>query len=174
MSTPLIERPEDSEYAPYYGNYVSLVPPGDVLRILEDQVRDTGALLRAITGDRAGYRYAPGKWSTKDVVGHVIDTERIFAYRALRFARADITPLPGYEQDDYVANGGFDQRGLADLAAELEHLRRANLLMFGGLDSSALLRRGLANGVEFTVRSLIYIIAGHERHHVRVLRERYL
>jgi hypothetical protein len=171
---PMIPRPTADEYVPYFGGYVNEVPPGDVLGILERQAVETQALLRGLPASRGAQRYAPGKWSIKEVVGHLSDTERIFTYRALCFARSERSPLPGFEEDDYVAAAGFDARPLADLARELETVRTATLALFRGLSDEALLRRGTANGKEFTVRAIPYVIAGHERHHVRVLRERYL
>lgn len=171
---PAIPRPARDEYAPYFGGYIGEVPPGDVLEILEQQMAETQDLLRGLPTSRAMHRYAPGKWSIKEVVGHLSDTERIFAYRALCFSRSERAPLPGFEEDDYVAAAGFDARSLAELARELETVRAATLTLFRGLSDEALLRRGTANGKEFTVRAIAYIVAGHERHHVRVLRERYL
>lgn len=174
MTTALATRPLDTEYAPYYGRYISRVPEGDVVRTLETQLAETLALLRAIPEERAGHRYAEGKWTLKEVVGHVSDSERIFAYRALRIGRGDTTPLPGFEQEDYVRGTDFNRRPLADLAAELEAVRRATILLLRGMDDTALARRGTASGYEVTARALAYIIAGHERHHVGVIRERYL
>lgn len=171
---PRFDRPAPEEYAPFYGTYVNAVPDGDVLALLAQQLEDTLALLDTVPRERWTRRYAPGKWSVSEVVGHVADTERVFAYRALRFARNDATPLPGFEQDDYVPFGGFDARPLPDLARELEAVRTASLALFRGLDQDAVGRRGTANGVEFTVRAIPWILAGHERHHVAVLRERYL
>ena len=174
MTASLASRPLDTEYAPYYGRYVSRVPEGDVVRTLETQLAETLALLREVPEARAGRRYAEGKWSLKEVVGHMSDTERIFAYRALRIGRGDATPLPGFEQDDYVRDTDFDRVPLADLAAELEAVRRATIHLLRNMDEAALARRGTASGYEVTVRALAYIIAGHERHHVGIIRERYL
>ena len=174
MSASAIARPQSTEYQSYYERYVSLVPEGDVIKVLTEQLDETLALLRSIPEDKAGFRYGPDKWSIKELVGHVIDGERIFAYRALRFARGDQTPLPGFEQDDYVLNANFDERPLSELADEFEHVRRANLLMFGRLDEAAWNRRGSASEAEVSVRALAFIIAGHERHHVKVLKEKYL
>ena len=167
-------RPEETEYLPYYGKYVSLVPEGDILTILDRQIEGTLALLRAIPEEQGGFRYAPGKWSIKELLGHLIDTERIFSYRALRFARGDETPLPGYEQDDYVRGASFDACPLAGLAEELDSVRRATILLFRHLPNEAWQRRGTANESEASVRALSYIIAGHELHHVGILRDRYL
>ncbi len=167
-------RPASDEYAPYYAAYVSLVPDGEILMLLRDQLAETEALLREFRGDRGDHRYAPEKWSVKEIVGHIADTERIFAYRALRFARNDRTPLPGYEQDDFVRGGNFAARALPEIAGELRSVRMASITLFAGLSEEALVRRGPANNVEFSVRALAWIIAGHERHHARIIRERYL
>ena len=171
---PAIPRPAPDEYAPYYRGYIDEVPPGDVLPILERQMAETQELLRSVPASRAMHRYAPGKWSIKEAVGHVSDAERIFTYRALCFCRSDRTPLPGFEENEYVAAAGFDARSLSQLARELETVRAATLTLFQDLSDDTLLRRGTANGKELTVRAIAYIVAGHERHHVRVLRERYL
>ena len=170
----LSRRPAATEFAPYYARYIDPVPDGDVVATLEAQLAETLALLGGIPEPRGTHRYAPDKWSIKEVVGHVSDSERIFAYRALRIARFDETPLAGYDQDPYVAAGQFDARAIADLAAELAAVRRATLALLRGLPGAAWDRRGTANGVGVSVRALAWIIAGHERHHVRLLRERYL
>jgi hypothetical protein len=169
-----LARPVAADYAPYYGRYIDQVPDGDVLRLLEDQIADTLRLLDDVPEGRAAHRYAPGKWSIKEVVGHLSDAERIFGYRALRIARGDETPLPGFDQDPYVIAGNFDRRALADLTAEFASIRAATLTLFRGLDADAFMRRGTASGVVFTVRALPYIIAGHERHHIAILRQKYL
>ncbi|MEM1041850.1 MAG: DinB family protein [Bacteroidota bacterium] len=174
MSHLVIPRPESGEYALYYGPYLEAVPNGDLLRMLETQGAEFLDLLRAFGEARGGYRYAPGKWSVKEVVGHVADTERVFAYRALRIARADPTPLPGFEQNGYVEAAGFDRRSLADLAEEFADVRKATLKLFAGLDAPALRRAGTASGYPVTVRALAWMTAGHEQHHARILRERYL
>jgi hypothetical protein len=173
MSTTLISRPEATEYAPSYGGYISQVPGGDLLAILEDQRRDTQQLLAALPETRALHRYAPGKWSVKEVVGHVSDTERVFSYRALRFARGDAQPLAGFDEQAWVPAAGFDRRSLPDLLADLDAVRRATIALFRGFDAAALARKGTANNREITVRALAYVIAGHERHHLGILRERY-
>ena len=169
-----MSRPDPSEYGAYYGRYISLVPPGPIVDQLRGQIVETFGMLRALPEPRGEHRYAPGKWSIKEVIGHVVDGERVFGYRALRFARGDETPLPGFEQDDYVRNGGFGARTLRHLVDELETVRHGTLLLFEGLDESAMIRRGTASGMPVTVRALAHIIAGHELHHRSVLRERYL
>lgn len=170
----VINHPESAEYPPYYEKYVSLVPQGEIIATLEQQLDQTLSLLQSIPESKGGSRYAPDKWSIKEVVGHVIDTERIFAYRALRFARHDHTPLSGFEQDDYIREATFDECQLADLAAEFEHVRRANLYLFRHLNPAAWQRRGMANQGEVSVRALAYILAGHEKHHLEILKTRYL
>ncbi len=167
-------RPQTGEYAPDYERYISLVPEEDVLTLLERQFETTLEILRGIAEEKGDFRYAEGKWSIKELVGHMLDSERIFGYRALRFARNDQTPLPGFEQDDYVANGGFGERSLSGLIDELEYLRKANLSFFRHLDEEAWMRSGSANDNLISVRAIAYIIAGHETHHMRVLREKYL
>lgn len=168
------QKPGNTEYLPYYGTYISLVSDGDVIATLETQMRDTQALLAGLPASISTYRYAPGKWSVNEMVGHIIDSERIFTARALRFARADATPLPGFEQDDYVRNASFDAYPLRELAAELETVRRSTIFFFRHLSEEAWLRKGIANNGEVTVRALAYIIAGHELHHRGMLQARYL
>jgi hypothetical protein len=167
-------RPAAGEYNPYYDKYISLVPEEDVRVVLRRQLDDTLSLLSSINEAQAATSYAPGKWSIKELVGHVIDGERIFAYRALRFARGDQTPLSGFEQDDYVAGGNFGARRLTDLATEFEHVRKATLSLLGHLDEEAWQRSGVASDSPVSVRALAYIMAGHEAHHMGILRERYL
>lgn len=179
MSTPTVAtasatKPAKSEFLPYYDRYISLVPDGDVLATLATQMAETQALLRGLPTSVATYRYAPEKWSVNEVIGHVIDSERIFAGRALRFARNDPAPLPGFEQDDYVRHSTFDAYPLADLAAELEAVRQSTIFLFRHMDEQSWTRRGVANNAEVSVRALAYIIAGHELHHREVLRTRYL
>jgi hypothetical protein len=174
MEQPIISRPDATEYAPYYGRYIDQVPEGDVLEILEAQLGETVETLTAVPAERGTYRYAPEKWSLNQVMGHLCDTERVFAHRALWFSRADHQPLPGMEQDDYVAAANFDSRTPADLSAEFRAIRQATLALFRSMSGEMLARRGVASEVEFSVRSIPFILAGHERHHLEVLKERYL
>jgi hypothetical protein len=168
-----IARPQPGEYAPYYDRYISLVKGEDILDTLDQQRRQTILLLSGRNDEDGDFRYAPDKWSAKEVIGHVCDTERIFSYRALRIARADATPMEGFEQDDYVRNGPFAQRPLADLVEDFIAVRRATLSLLRNLDEPAWSRRGVANKNEVTVRALAYTIAGHELHHRRILEEKY-
>lgn len=166
-------RPEPDEYTPYYGRYISLVAGDDILVTLGEQLRETSALLSSRAEADGDFRYAPEKWSVKEVIGHVSDTERIFAYRALRVSRNDQTPIEGFEQDDYVRHGGFGQRRLADVVGEFISVRKATLSLLRDLDEAAWTRRGLANKNEVSVRALAYIMAGHELHHRTILKDKY-
>ena len=166
--------PEISEYAPYFQRYITKVPQGNIIDILVQQIEDTLQLLQSIPEEKAGYRYAADKWSIKEVVGHVIDTERIFAYRLLCFSREDKTPLPSFEQDAYVEHAHFDQRTFNDLNEEFRLVRLSNIALLRSFDGKIEKRRGTASGFEFTVRAIAYIMAGHELHHRAILKERYL
>ena len=169
-----MKRPETTEYHPYYEGYVSKVSETDILAALETQIGELEELVAAIPEEKGSYAYEQGKWTIKQLLGHLIDGERVFAYRALRFARADETPLPGFDQDPYVENGNFDNATVADLGAELILLRKANLLFFRNIPQEAWSRRGVASSAEVTVRALAYIMVGHIRHHSAIMRERYL
>ena len=168
-----IDRPEPGEYNPYYDRYISLIPATDILGTLDAQRRQTLLLLSGRNEADGNFRYAPGKWSAKELLGHVCDTERIFAYRALRISRADQTPMEGFEQDDYVKNGPFAQMPLEELVEDYIAVRRATLTLFRNLTEPAWTRRAVANKHEVSVRALAYIIAGHEVHHRSILEERY-
>ena len=167
-------RPAKSEFLPFYERYIALVPEGEIVSTLSSQVGETLDLLRGLPTSVSTYRYAPDKWSVNELVGHVIDSERLFSIRALRFARNDPSPLPGFEQDDYTRNSTFDSYPLLELASELEAVRQSTLFLFRHMDEQAWTRRGIANNAEVSVRALAYIIAGHELHHREILRSRYL
>jgi hypothetical protein len=172
-AAPAIARPEPGEYAPYYDRYISLVSDNDILTTLESQRRQMLLLLSGRDEADGDFRYAPDKWSMKEVLGHVCDTERIFAYRALRISRGDRTPIEGFEQDDYVRNGPFAHRPLAELIEDYIAVRRATLTLLRNLDEQAWMRRGTANNNEVSVRAIAYTTAGHELHHRRILEEKY-
>ena len=165
---------QTDEYAPFYAGYVALVPEPEVLPALEAQLAELPAALAPFAGVLETHRYAPGKWSVRQIVGHLTDSERIFGYRALRIARADRTPLPGYDEDHFVAHADFERIPLRELVEEWELCRRANLALFRRFDAETLLRRGEANGNAVSVRALLRVLVGHPRHHLRVLQERYL
>lgn len=169
----MIDRPDPSEYNEFYATYVDAVPEGGLVETLASAAEDLPGLVAGLDDERALHRYEPGKWSVKEVVGHVLDVEWIFAYRALRFARGDETPLPGMDQDPYVAAAHFDAQPIADLADRFANARRASTAMVASFDGEALARRGIASGHPVTVRALAWILAGHELHHRRVLQERY-
>lgn len=165
--------PGPDEYAPTHAGYVQRVPPGDLLATLTRQLDATVEMLDAAGESRGGYRYAPDKWSVKEVVGHVIDTERVMAYRALRGARGDRTPLPSFEQDDFVRATNFDRLAMRELIEHFRLVRLSTLALFRSLTDEELLRRGIASNAAFTPRGLGFVIAGHERHHQIQLQERY-
>jgi hypothetical protein len=167
-----IPKPAAGEHDPYYAKYIALVGD-DALAALRSGSASTPRLLSGVTETQALHRYAPGKWSVKEVVGHIVDSERVFAYRALRVARGDRTPLAGYDEQLWVPEGRFDARPLPGLVAEYSAVRAATLALFGGLDPEVLGRIGNANGSDVSVRALAHIMAGHEQHHVKLLRERY-
>ena len=168
-------RPLSSEYGPYFETYVGKVPEADILPLLRTEFASTLAFLSGISEADSTLRHAPYTWSARQVVGHLVDGERIFAYRALRFARGDSTPLPGFDENAYVAAAGFDDRTLNDLVAEFATVRSASVSLFESLgnDPAAWDRRGVANNAELSVRALAYIIVGHERHHISILRKRF-
>jgi len=168
-----VARPHADEYAPYYDRYISMIQGEDILNTLDQQRRQMMLLLSCRDEEEGDFRYAPEKWSAKEVLGHICDTERVFSYRALRISRADATPLEGFEQDDYVRNGPFAQRPLEDLVEDFIAVRRATLSLLRNLDEAAWVRRGIANKNDVSVRALAYIIAGHELHHRRILEEKY-
>jgi len=168
-----LERPKAGEYNPYYDRYISLIPGGDIVATLATELPKTVALLSSHGESDGDLRYAPGKWSVKEALGHMIDTERIMAYRALRIARNDRTPIEGFEQDDYVLNGPYSALRLADLVDEFKAVRAATLSLFRNLRPEDWTRVGTANKNDVTVRALAYIIAGHELHHRHILEERY-
>lgn len=166
-------RPEANEYAPFYAGYIALVPGDDAVAALEAQRLHMMQMLSARSEREGNFRYAAGKWSVKEVIGHLADAERVFTYRAMRIARGDQTPLAGFEQDGYVKNGGFGDRPLADLAEEFAAIRGASIALFRSLNDAAWMRRGTASDKEVSVRALAFMTAGHELHHQRILDERY-
>lgn len=168
------QRPTTDEYAEYFDRYISKVPDEDIIEILKEQFASSLELYSNVPDALENYRYAPEKWSLKQVVGHIIDAEWVFTYRALRFARGDQTPLPGMDQDVFMAGANFEARSFESVTAEYKYLRSANLTLFESFDEAILDRTGNASGVDFSVRALLWLTAGHERHHIKVLRERYL
>lgn len=168
------ERPAETEFAEYYRKYVRLVPDGDIVAILATQIEDTLALVRDLTEQQALHAYAPGKWTVKQVIGHIIDAERVFSYRMMRFARRDTTPLASFDENEYAANAMSDARPLASLIAELSAVRRSTVALLAGLPADAWTRSGPASGYQASVRAIAWITAGHELHHREILSSRYL
>lgn len=166
-------KPKPGDYAPYYDRYISLIND-DVISVLEKQITSTVSLLNSVSEEKADYAYAEGKWTIKEVVGHMIDTERIMAFRALAIARGEKQPIPGFEQDDYVNAANFNRLSIKDLTEEFEAVRKSNIFLFKSFDEIDLNKRGIASGNEITVLALIFIIAGHELHHLKILKEKYL
>jgi hypothetical protein len=173
VNTRTVGRPEPDEVPSHYVAYVKRVPELDPVIVCAAQIEDTATLLRGLSDTEAMYRYGRGKWSIKEVVGHLADTERILSYRALRIARGDTTPLPGFDENAYVPVARFDGRSLADLVGELRTVRAATLALLRTFDGDAWRRRGTASGKPISVRALAFTIPGHERHHVEILRTRY-
>jgi len=170
-----ITPPAAGEFAEFYAGYIQRAQArGDVFATLSQQLEDLNAELGSLTDEQALFRDAPGEWSIKEVLGHLNDGERVFSYRLLRISRNDATPLPGFEQNDFVREAGFDAHPFKDILQEFEHLRRTNLLAIRNLTDEALVRLGTASGYPVSTRALIYIMVGHVDHHLESLREKYL
>ena len=174
MDIVFYEKPSPEEYPGHYTHYVDLVPEGHILETFEKQSVVTHEFLSGIPEELGDHTYAFGKWTIKDIVGHLSDTERIFSSRALRIARRDTQPLPGFEQDDYVKNANFFNRTLDDLVDERLFLRSANIKLFRSFDKLTMMETGVANNNEITVRAIIYLLMGHEIYHIKFIKENYL
>lgn len=169
----MTRRPDTSEHSAYLGRYIATVPDGDITITLDALGRETVHLLSAIGEEAAGHRYAVDKWTVRSVVGHLIDCERVFAYRALRIARGDATPLPGFDENAYAAAAGYDVRSMEDVLAEFAGVRTATISLLRGLPPEAWSRIGTASNAPISVRALAWAIAGHELHHRSILRDQY-
>jgi uncharacterized damage-inducible protein DinB len=171
----LIEKPKDGEFPPYAIMYIKLLPDDKLLlKHLKDNFAATKDLILSLPEDKLNYKYAAGKWTIKEILVHIIDDERIYAYRAMCFARNEKTELPGFEQDDYAHFSGANERDIANIFEEYEAVRNSTITLFNGLADEAFLRSGIANNNKATVRALAYHIAGHELHHINVIKEKYL
>src|SRR5215218_349168 len=173
MTTSLRARPEPTEYPSFYHGYIAAVPEGDVVELLRAGGRELLEAIERVPEERGGHRYGPDKWTIREVIGHLIDAERIFTYRALRIARGDQTLLPGFDENEFVKAAGSERRTLADLARELAAVRESTVLLFESFPDEVWARTGNANGKPMSVRALAYVVAGHPMHHLRILRERY-
>jgi len=169
-----MNRPETTEFAPYYNNYISLVDGNDVLRTLAGQPAEVRALVADLSEEKGTFAYAEGKWTIKELLSHIIDGERIFSYRVLRISRGDGTPLEGFEQDDYIETSNANNRSFDDLLEEFDLQRRSNMLMVNNISDEGSKRMGTASDNPVSVRALTYIMAGHVTHHINILKERYL
>jgi len=167
-------RPEANEYGPFYRGYIDLVTESDICEAAETSARDMAALLAGIGEERWSHRYAPEKWSIKQLVGHVTDGERVFAYRTLCIARGETQSLPGFDETDYMRNSNFDRRPFAELVAELNLVRQASIAMLRGFDPAVWQNAGVANNQPITARGVAYAMVGHARHHMNILRQRYI
>lgn len=174
MTATTLTRPVAGEYAPFYQGYVARVPDGDLVAFLDEQMHEIAGVLDGLSESQGDHRYAPDKWSIKELVGHVTDAERVFSYRALRFARGDETPLAGFDQEPWVANSEAGGRTLRDMADEFRAVRLATITLARSLTDRQVARKGTASNYPVTVRGVMYIIAGHAAHHLAILRERYL
>jgi hypothetical protein len=169
-----MNRPVETEYAPYYQSYVNQVNENDIIAVLRSELDDLDVLLDRVPADKEAYAYEEGKWTIRQVIGHLIDGERVFGYRAFCIARGEKQNLPGFEQDDYLQTAPYNNINLEDLLSEMRLVRLSNIAMFRTLDEDAWQRVGIANNNEVTVRAIAFIMAGHVRHHMNILRERYL
>lgn len=167
-----MNRPQTQEYPEWYNKYISLVK-GDIIEILEKQVTEFSDFINSLVG-KGDYAYAPGKWTIKELIGHIIDTERIMTFRLLCFARGEKASIPGFEEDDYVAIAHFNDRSLLSLSEEFSLLRKSNLYLIKSLNEEELSRYGNSNGNNMSVKAFVYVLAGHIMHHVNVIKERYL
>ncbi len=167
-------RPSEKDYAPYYSVYIKNITEENILVQLQNQLSETNTLLKSISEEKSNYAYDKGKWTIKEVVGHLIDAERIFSYRALAISRGEKQPIPGWDEKTYTVSGNYNNRKLSDLTEELKLLREANLLFFRNFNDEMLKKRGVASNNEVTVLAVLFILAGHEAHHLKILRERYL
>jgi len=170
-----IQKPKPNEYPAYASMYIDLLPDdGLVLKHLEENFKLTKKFILSLSEEKLLYRYAPDKWTIKEILVHIVDDERIYAYRALRFARKDKTELPGFEQDDFTHNSNANERDIKNIFEEYEAVRKATITLFNGLDDETLTRKGTADGNSATVRALAYHIAGHELHHILFIKKNYL
>lgn len=168
-----VKRPTKNDYAPFYDGYINNVN-GDVISVLEKQLLTTNVFLNSISEEKSNFRYAEGKWSIKELVGHLIDTERVMAFRALSISRGEKQSLPGFDENEYIKSSNYSDRKFSDLVDELRLVREANLSMFKNFSEEMLNKRGVANNTRVTVLAILFIIAGHEAHHIKILKERYL
>ena len=170
----MISKPQSGEYAPYAAVYIEKVPGGPIIEILEYLRDSTYNFFARMTAEHANYAYAEGKWTLKQVLGHMIDTERVFSFRVLCFSRGDNNPLPGFEQENYIANSTYDTRSIQDLADEFKALRAANIYLYSSLTDEQSEMKGVASNHPVSVRALVYMTAGHELYHLDLIKSLYI
>lgn len=166
-------KPKPNEYDSYYETYISALPDFHIKQILEEQIDTIQNMFSNMDEEKGNFAYSEGKWTIKEVLGHIVDTERIFSYRALSFARGETQKIPGYDQNEYVAKGNFNKRSINSLIYEFTYLRKSNIILLLSFDEETLNNKGNANGKQITVNALLYILAGHVNHHIKVLKEKY-
>ena len=169
-----MQRPKPGDYAQHYEHYISGIKDDDIHKVLESQLSEAVRFFKSIPEEKGNYRYAENKWNIKEVIGHVADTERVYAYRAMCFGRGENKALPGFEQDDYVKEGNFTGRTMSELINEFRLLREADLLLFKSFDENMLSRWGYVEGNKITVRAILFIVAGHTQHHLKIIKEKYI
>ena len=174
MKFQIIKKPNPNEYASYFQRYTELVPDGTVIQTLENQFNEAMIIYKGLDKSKIDYRYAEGKWSIKELIIHILDTERIFIYRALRIARKDKTPLAGFEQDDYIENINWDKYPFSSVLDEYELVRKHSILFFNSMTQEMLEQTGISSEMKMAVRAIPFILAGHERHHLNIINSRYL
>ena len=174
MNYKSIEKPDENEYAEYFQRYTELVPDNNVVENLANQLKEAMSIYKNLERAKIDYRYAVGKWSIKEVIIHILDTERIFTHRALRISRKDKTPLPGFEQDDYIEKTNWDNYPFDSVLEEYELVRKHTILFFNSLTEEMLQQSGISSGLNLAVRAIPFIIAGHERHHLNIINSKYL
>ncbi|MDP3684503.1 MAG: DinB family protein [Ignavibacteria bacterium] len=167
-------KPEVNEYAPYYQRYIDLITTDDIFSSFKQQAEEILTLFANLSEEQASFRYAEGKWTMKEVLAHIVDSERIFGYRVLAISRGEKNPLPGFAENEYVRNGKYENRSLKSLLAEFSHLSSANLELFKSLDEEMLAQKGTASGKEVTARAILFVTIGHEKHHLEIIKTRYL
>lgn len=168
------EYPDKTEYAHFYTTYVELIYKSNIINTLNEQMHEIFTLVNSVPGDKAYFSYAPGKWTLKEVLGHMIETERVFAYRAFAISRGDMASLPGMDQDEYMKNNNYNKRSLANLSNEYLAVRVATIHLLSNMTKEMIAKKGIASGTEISVRALAFIIAGHDKHHLNIIKEKYL
>ena len=168
------EYPDSTEYSHFYSTYISLISKDNIIQTLNEQMHEVFTLINSLPGEKAYFKYAPDKWTLKEVLGHIIETERVFSYRALAISRGDTQPLPGMDQDEYMKNNNYNKRSISNLSNEYLSVRTSTIHLFNTMTKEMISKKGNASGFDVTVRALAFIIAGHNLHHYNIIKEKYL